>query len=436
MRSPLSVSLISLLLVIVGSQSPGGVEDFRGLKTAKIHELMDYAEWAKQGIQPGFTLDAKSCPSQVAGVRLIPLPCADDTVFNFRIPIALLAIAPFQDTRFTMGFDRLAELGVYLRKSGDGSLYCLPKRAALGLPQDKIYEGLIAPNYLSYPARAYTYLATLNRDARTNLKGLWSTIHKHFVGPQGGIVSGWNPSNNMQTNTIDQASLIYPWDSSGFHLFTALDRTDDAAMLRFHRELLTSSTLVATKMLREGKLPVEALNATTLEPLTEGTYGENRPVIILGHYAQLLNFIMRAHQRDVTVPGVDLLATVRNQFKYFLDPKNPFVNQAEGGIYNGFYQDTAVLVWNDNMAYWQLCEWAAALNRALSLKLFDEDPAFLHLAQRAFLRTMDTLGLFFRNNRPITATITGQGAISDDDKPNINFILPYHTVDLLEQLLR
>ena len=73
------------------------------------------------------------------------------------------------------------------------------------------------------------------------------------------------------------------------------------------------------RMLRERKLPVEMLDASTLAPLTKGTYGQPQPVIILGHYAQILNFLVRAHQRSVAVPGQDLPKTVYEQFKYLLE---------------------------------------------------------------------------------------------------------------------
>ena len=61
---------------------------------------------------------------------------------------------------------------------------------------------------------------------------------------------------------------------------------------------------------------------------------QRQPVIILGHYAQILNFLLRAHQRSVAVQGQDLPKTVYEQFKYLLE--GSFIDPTTGGLGNGY----------------------------------------------------------------------------------------------------
>jgi len=357
-------------------------------------------------------------------------PPTDYAVFAFRDPICL-AHGGDKQQNYAVAVQRLTLLSDFLRVTPSGYTYCLPGRGDLTLSPNESLNKDLAPNILSYAARAYTDTASEEESIQRAI-GLWKTLHDQYQGANGGFVTQWNPKTGMSSGRITQASLIYPWASSGFRMFKVVDAKENSKFLEVHNMALRRSTDVAFAMLRNGRLPIEQLDAATLTPIEEGTYGQSNPTVILGHYAQLLNFILRSLEHSGT-GSRNVLPEIKNQFEYLL---SNYVSKSTGGIGNGYDQESGnpVEPWGHNLAYWQQTEFIAALNRAFALDVFEADDALLELAQKCYLGAIGLLGKYFDNGAPVAAVLDRTGKPIDEEKNVIPFILPYHTVDLLDQI--
>lgn len=426
--------------------------DFSSERVKRIEKLQDYWHALTQELVPGFDVKGADCGAQVLRAVFVPIARYDEAVFDYRVVNLLTQGVHRNDARLAIAHTQLGQLSSLIRSNFMGDRYCLPGRADAELSQNEIYNRPIEPRVLAYAARGLLSFGTQsgNQLALGQARDLWKTLHSRYKASSGGLVTSWNPTSSAKSSEISHASTIYPWAASGFRI---MQRTDNGSPFsERHYESLRHAVIGALSMLRRDKLPYEFLTADGLIPVAEGThdfYGQKSQVIILGHYAQLLNFLLRAYQNGITIKTeeistmaraglklsgahVDLLATVRHQLQTLLRP--PFVDPNNGQLLNGFFADSNQLVWNANRAFWQQTEFIALLDRAIRLKLFT-DAHHRSLVHDTYFKAHDSLSHYFHDGRPIAAVVDADLGPVDEDKAFIIPILGYHIPDLVSQLL-